>query len=139
MKLHFEGNGKKGNQAEANWKLDLEVPAEDLVALYNSDGEYPHLLMELIEIVKNEQSFSHEWKKSQEAKCDQQRKLEEANEHTTAIHNSLKRVHSELQGKYNHISDALKGFGVNPDSKDLVDDLKEVIQSGKTDWRYPED
>lgn len=137
MKLNFKGNAKKGNQADVNWDLALDIPAEDLVALYNSDGEYPGLLRELISIVKDEQSFSHDWKKSQD-----QEKREEAkknDEEWKGIHETLKKNYKKLACDYGHVVAALKGFGVNPESENLVDDLKEVIQSGKTDWRYPED
>jgi hypothetical protein len=103
MEFKFNFKAEKG-VAKAEGNMTVTVGVDDVNALYNSDGEYPSIVRDIIAIVKDEQRFSHE---REEARDDSDDQIEELRNELKETRDKAQKDHRQLFNEVVHLKEFL--------------------------------
>ena len=126
MEFKFNFKAEKG-MAKVDGNMTVTVGVDDVNALYNSDGEYPSIVRDIIAIVKDEQRFSHE---REEARDDSDDEIAGLKKELREARDKACNDHRELFNENMKLKDVLIDNGINfetgkPYGSSDEDDTKE--------------
>jgi hypothetical protein len=110
MKFTFNGVAKRQNKGEVNWNATMEISPEDVQSMFNSEGDFPMLVKEILAIVKDEEEFSHD---REEARDDRDTEIAGLKKELREARDKACNDHRELFNENMNLKDILIDNGIN--------------------------